>query len=277
VILVDSVWGSRGTKGNGWTQSGIIVDFIGQRTRPSTNHLLALDALIALAQFLTITISFSITLPSDLDASTANGETETNGELTTGGEAARDYFGLLGLHERSVVEEEGDGIEGFGYEDFELEEEERRIEQVARRKRRRSGNAYEEVGNQDEDNVFDDDDDLEMNDYGTSFLKALRRRIKENHAQSISFVLRNETYLSASTSTSKLPSSLSTSSRTNTRERIVIAPIAKLRFRHVWNEVKWNSRRAKEDREVFDLTREEEGIGIGGASSTRTGTGGGVI
>jgi len=43
--------------------------------------------------------------------------------------------------------------------------------------------------------------------------------------------------------------------------------------------VKWNSRRAKEDREVFDMTREEEGIGIGvgGASSSRTGTRGGVI
>lgn len=97
---------------------------------------------------------------------------------------------------------------------------------------------------------------------------------------SIDFLLSaKRNLLSASTSTSKLPSSLSTSSRTNTRQRIVVPPIAKLRFRHVWNEVKWNSRRAKEDREVFDMTREEEGIGIGigGASSSRTGTGGGVI
>jgi len=230
------------------------VDFIGQVTKVGRKHLLGLDALIALSQALTIIISFSITLPSDLDASTSNGgETVEMGGEGASGEAARDYFGLLGLHENSFIEEEEgeDELDRMGYTEYELGVEEERIQVIQPRKRRRrkSGNQYEGLGMQEDREEDDSDDYVESDRYGRAHLFLfLARNVDKT-------VKLNFSSLSDEPSTSKLlPSS-------STREQIVVPPIAKLRLRHVWNEVKWNTRRAKESREVFDLTREEEGIG----------------
>ncbi|GAA5824884.1 hypothetical protein JCM5353_006936 [Sporobolomyces roseus] len=258
LFAIDLVWGSRGIKGSGWTQGGIIVDFIGQVTKVGRKHLLGLDALIALSQALTIIISFSITLPSDLDASTSTsngGEAAEIGGEGASGEAARDYFGLLGLHENSFIEEEEgeDELDRMGYTEYELGEEEERIQEIPqrrrRRRRRKSGNQYEGLGMQDDRGEDDSDDYVELDRYGRAHLFLFLARNVDKA------VKLNFSSLSDEPSTSKLlPSS-------STRERIVVPPIAKLRLRHVWNEVKWNTRRAKESREVFDLTREEEGIG----------------
>jgi hypothetical protein len=211
---MDLVWGSRGTKGElGWSQRGILIDFIGQITSPSKLHLIVLDSLLALLQFLTLIISFSITLPSDLDASTSSTTTPTpaitveadgdtirvtsttvtvardvddSAAATEGGggdrsEAARDYFGLLGLHETDQRENETMGDYELTSQEEEEEEgsqdEEEGNVDVVGPSRRKSRNHYQSVQTYDDDldEIAFDDERAEEGDLmiGTTFSLSL--------------------------------------------------------------------------------------------------------
>ncbi|GAA5933511.1 uncharacterized protein JCM15063_001333 [Sporobolomyces koalae] len=202
VVAIDYVYGARGTKplNGGWTQKGIVLDFVGQLITPSNWHMILLDLLIALCQFLTLVVSFAITLPSDLDASTSTSTTDDPSSLSSSApndptvtgqsapaEAARDYFGLLGL-DPSYDDDDDDDYLDLG-----------------------DGTA-----------VDGDDDDDQYKPYDPVPLTRI-------------------------------------DSGTVKQERIPFEPIAKLRWRHVWNEIKLSTtqhRQHEYDRIVRDT---EEG------------------
>ncbi|GAA5907463.1 uncharacterized protein JCM6883_001214 [Sporobolomyces salmoneus] len=254
---MDWAWGSRGTKGTGWAQRGVLIDWIGQVSTPSKFHLLALDALIALFQLLTLLVSFAITLPSDLDASTTTtgatgtrsvtvldqegvqvtvtaestahtplAEAGTNGEEAS--EAARDYFGLLGLHEEDEFNEED------GFDEFELASEEEEDEEVTTRRRKgKRKRGYESISGHTDDGEFALSEDYDEDSlYGPSSPRSI---------------------------TSAIP----------TRERIPLKPIAKLRFRHIWNEIKPGSFRNSFERVQEEGLRVQEEGRIGGRGRAR--------
>lgn len=238
IVAMDVSWGSHGTKGStgGWTQRGLVVDFIGQVSTPSRLHLVLLDVLIAALQLLTLLVSFAITLPSDLDAST---ETET--ETTTppprqpprSGEAQRDYFGLLGLHERYDEprddEEDGDGDERGPVQEDDDEEDEPLDS--------RDASSYAPVQTRDDD---DDDDDGRDQDFA--------RPHEHEHEQ-------------ATTTTT-------TTKRRRRTIMVRLEPIASLRVRHVWNEVKPGSFSTSFERqEERDLIAQEEAMFVPPSSS----------
>ncbi|GAA6025380.1 hypothetical protein JCM11491_002698 [Sporobolomyces phaffii] len=285
VLSMTLLWGSRGTKGpTGWAQRGIVVDFIGQRTTPSKVHMVALDLLIALLQFLTLVVSFAITLPSDLDASTSTSTSSgpvvpTTTTTTTGvtvtvtmapavapatrpaepaGEAARDYFGLLGLHEDdSDSDDDLRDVAGFGEFELSSEGEDDDNDIVAarhgrgKRKRTRGGGGlYEAVeghDHRDDEHAIVDEDDDDYNDdagvdlyYGPASTSASSSRAAA----------------AAATTTTTKPADPGTAVVAAPRERVAFVPIAKLRFRHVWNEVRPGSFVDSFER---DLRDEEEG------------------
>ncbi|GAA6049070.1 hypothetical protein JCM3770_003872 [Rhodotorula araucariae] len=129
--------GSRGTKGlRGHSQGGIVLDWIGQAATPSTAHLLAIDAVLAVCQLATVLLAFGATVPSDLDAS-------------AGGESARDYAALLGAVAGSGVEEEDDTADG---------------DEPASTRRRARRRGYEGVPLRDEDAAEEkqEEDDEEL-------------------------------------------------------------------------------------------------------------------
>ncbi|GAA5979093.1 hypothetical protein JCM5350_007063 [Sporobolomyces pararoseus] len=266
---MDYVWGSRGTKGSqagGWNQKGILIDFIGQISTPSKIHLISLDLLVGLFQLLTLLVSFSITLPSDLEASSSsstvpvtitqqtqtqtgttsiiitatttntNGTTSSSVNDSSSSEAARDYFGLLGLHESNDQEDESTHT---SYREFELtsssssseteEEEEGEVEV-----RRESSRGLGRGGGYEQTRQFDDqdDDDIDQGDFDGSILDHGREEEEQDEID-----LYGPSSPSLSSTTTKQPST-SAAVHYYQRERIPLNPIAKLRFRHVWNEIK---------------------------------------
>lgn len=360
---MDLLWGSRGTKGQpgggGWSQRGILVDFIGQVTTPSKLHLVLLDLLISISQFLTLLVSFAITLPSDLDAAastlanltivpttttrTTNATTTTAaatvgmadspsvvvtqsssgleqrpgppgarvGTLSAlraprsvattmatttttrthdplaelrssvlrasgGTEAARDYFGLLGLHEQEDDfddEEDYPTSHLFPFErDVESEskvEDERYRElggDVRELEQRGAAVSWEnsfdtpqrssqtKTHTHGEDGYTKDEYDREREDDDFA-LDVENEKEKDERGRT------GDSYDPPTSKPNPIPSSSSMPIvAMPSPERVPFEPIAKLRFRHVWNEIKPGSFRESFERsQVNELRNVEEG------------------
>ncbi|KDE05342.1 hypothetical protein MVLG_04257 [Microbotryum lychnidis-dioicae p1A1 Lamole] len=100
-VIVHAWQGSRGTKGTKrWSSTGLIVDFVGQAITPSKSHLVLLDLLIALSQFVLIVLVFA-----DPNSASAVERTEENEEM------GRDYTALLGEEWAENVQADGERLD----------------------------------------------------------------------------------------------------------------------------------------------------------------------
>ncbi|SCZ87826.1 BZ3500_MvSof-1268-A1-R1_Chr2-3g05294 [Microbotryum saponariae] len=125
-VIVHAWQGSRGTKGTKrWSSTGLIVDFVGQAITPSKSHLVLLDLLIALSQFVLIILVFA-----DPDWRSAVERTEENEEI------GRDYTALLGEEWAENVQADGEGLEEEQQQGEDLTSSTIRRRRRRRRKRR---------------------------------------------------------------------------------------------------------------------------------------------